>query len=434
MKTITLVIFLLFYPISKAQTTNEDLSANLKNKLKLSNPEFKADGKIKKLDSLVDSKDYVIDLKGFTKKMISVYLSDVSDLSFSKSYAVLDNSEGKLFLGGTFNISSDKYFLTLGAKSNIKDGFSNYFKDNRLNNDIGISSKLVITYGGKLYHNSVDKDQINKIVDNRKKMYLEKLIQIDDDLTSFQKINVLDDPVNSRREFFKEKIEEKAEEFTKSEIDYIAKNNIYNQVSFGWISIEGYVPVSNSVYKVSKDIFSEPYETKFSPFSMSVSGNFWWFVPTTKTMKSAILGKIYKGSNLITLKGDLVFNNTILANQITSLSFDEYQSYMPSANSIQYLVKTDSDERYVGDYKEFVTPKLSLRYIYIYPFKNFNVGVRVSAEKSFGYSNFFDWKLGIPFSFKDSEGNTKINFEIITQKTMNTRSTGINIGLPLQKF
>lgn len=167
---------------------------------------------------------------------------------------------------------------------------------------------------------------------------------------------------------------------------------------------------------------------------MSVSGNFWWFVPTTKGMDSAILNKIYKGSNLITVKADMVYNNSILANQLTILSFDEYQAYLPAVNSMQYLVKTNSDERYVGDYKEFITPKLSLRYVYIYPFKNFNLGFRVSAEKSFGYSSFFDWKLGIPFSFKDSDGNTKINFEIITQKTMGIRSTGINIGLPLQKF
>lgn len=430
MKTMISIIFLLCYTILSAQS----LSTDLKKKLKLSNKEFIENSKIKALDSLVDSNDYMIDLKGFTKKMISIYLSDVSDLSFSKSYAVLDNSDGKLFIGGTFNISSDKYFLTLGAKSNIKDGFSNYFKDNKLNNDIGISSKFVLTFGGHLYHNSVDKNQINQIINNRKKIYLEKLIQIDDNLTTFKKSNVLDDSLKHKEEFLSQKINNKKEEFTVNENDYVAKNDIYNQLSFGWVSIEGYVPISNSVYKISKDISSQFSEVKFAPFSMSVSGNFWWFVPTTKDMDSAILNKIYKGSNLITVKADMVFNNSILANQLTILSFDEYQTYLPAINSMQYLVKTNSDERYVGDYKEFITPKLSLRYVYIYPFKNFNLGFRVSAEKSFGYSSFFDWKLGIPFSFKDSDGNTKINFEIITQKTMGIRSTGINIGLPLQKF
>jgi hypothetical protein len=431
MKTILLLILMLSYTSSYAQEKSDAIPVSLKDRLKLNNPEVK---EITAFDNLVIEENHLIDLKGFTKKMISIYLSDVSDLSFSKSYAVLDNSDGKLFIGGTFNLKSDRYFLTVGAKSNIKDGFANYFKDNRLNNDMGISSKLIFTFRGRLYHDSADESQFNQILKNRKKLYLQKLAEIDDDLTTFQKSNVLEDSKDSKDEFISQKIDEKKEEFTNSENEYVADKELYNQLSFRWISIEGYAPVSSSVYKISNDIVSQSSEVKFLPFSISASGNFWWFIPKSKYIKKSIFGEIIKGSNLFTIKGDLVLNNSILANQITSLSFDEYQSYTPTANNTHYLVKTNSDERYVGEYKEFITPKLSLRYVYIYPFKKFNLGVRLSGQKSFGYSEFFDWKLGIPFSFKDSDGNTKINFEIITQETMKIRSTGINIGLPLQKW
>lgn len=41
-------------------------------------------------------------LNSFFATKISTYLSEASDLSLSKAYAVLDDSDGRLFLGGTF--------------------------------------------------------------------------------------------------------------------------------------------------------------------------------------------------------------------------------------------------------------------------------------------------------------------------------------------
>lgn len=407
-----------------------------------------------KLDTLINDENFVLDLHELTGKIISNYLSDVSDLSLSKSYAVLDNSEGKLFLGSTFNLGStfkgqeNNSFVTVGVKSNVKEGFSNYFGENKLNNDIGISLKYIIKSGGTLYHNSknnknVNEDQYKQILNSRKKLFLEKMSQLDSDVTKFKKNYLLEypddynlkDTLVNKKEFVNSKIIEKGGEFIKDEVEYIAKNKIYNQISFWWFSMEGYIPVTPSVYKTSKDIFSKENQQKFSPYSFSFSANRWWSIPKTKDVETKyFINRIFKGNYLISIKADLVYNNSILTNQITTLNFDEFQTYLPQMNNTYYLVKTNSNEMYVGDYKEFITPKLLLKFVYIYPFENLNVGARFSIEKSFGYSSFLNWKIGVPFSFKDKDGNTKINFEIVKQNVMNINSIGINIGLPLQKF
>lgn len=435
MKTQILLIVLFIYGISYSQTDKrEKRSDTIKEKLNLSSKEL---NEPLILDTLVNSEKFALNSYGIMRKLSSIYLSDISDLSYSKAYVVLDNSEGKLFLGGTFNLNTKEntYFLTIGAKANVKDGFSEYFKQSKINNDIGFSGKLIINFGESLWHNKANTDQKKKILNNRKLVYAQKLIKLDDELGNYNRINNILEADESKEAFLKKKDNEKAKELIDEENEFIVDNKLFNQTALAWTTLDVYVPVTQTEYNVSKDIYSAFSQKSFYPFSVSVSANYWLFIPATKKIRTRFFtNRIYKSSSLFSVKVDLVNNNSILADQIKMLSFDEYETYSPTVNNLMYLVKTDSKDIFIGDFERFLTPKLSAKYVFQYPFKNFSIGARVSVEKSFGKVNFLDWKIGIPFSFNDDDNNTKINFELVTQNVMNIRSTGINIGLPINKF
>jgi len=377
------------------------------------------------IQSLVNSKDFVLDVSKVTNKLSSNYLSGVSDLSLQKTYIVLDNSEDRLFIGGTLRLNNTgKYFLTVGAKANTKDGFASFFNSNKLNNDIGVSAKLVFRLWNPLYHNVQNTNQRDQIIAYRLKLSNEIQKEIDEAKGTMDK----EDLVNFEQA--------KIEELKQKEAEYVIEKKLYNQLNLLWGSLESYIPVSNSVFNTVQEITLDPVERSFYPLSFSGSLNYWIFIPRTQKDIKTRYGftGIYKSNVLITLRGDLEASNSILSNDIATMSFAEYQEYQPAANNVVYLVKTNEKDLYVGDYKTFWIPKLSAKAVYMYPFESFSIGARLSVEKTFGVKSSVNWKIGIPFSINNEDSDAKINFEILTQEQYGVHSTGINIGLPIGRF
>jgi len=377
------------------------------------------------IQSLMNSEDFVLDISKVTNKLSTNYLSGVNDLSFEKTYIVLDNSEDKLFIGGTLKLSdTGKYFLTIGAKANTKDGFANFFNGTKLNNDIGVSAKLVFRMKEGIYRNIINTDQVNAVKRNRKKLGEKLQKEIDEAQNTMSEGDI--------QELKKEKLEE----FKEKEAEYVIEKKLYNQLNLFWGSVESYIPVSNSVYNTVREITLDPAERNFRPLSFSGALNYWIFIPRTQLGVRNRLGLpgILKSNLLFTLRGDLQASNSILAEDIATMSFAEYQEYQPAANNAVYLVKTNEKELYVGDYKTFWIPKISAKAVYMYPFESFSIGGRLSVEKTFGVKSSVNWKIGIPFSINNEDNDAKINFEILTQEQYGVHSTGINIGLPIGQF
>lgn len=94
----------------------------------------------------------------FFASKTSSYLSQASDLSLAKAYAFFDNSDGRLFVGGTVEPGNkDAKVLplyTLGVKANVKDGFSTLFDANSSASDMGISFKITLLGNGKIHSNT----------------------------------------------------------------------------------------------------------------------------------------------------------------------------------------------------------------------------------------------------------------------------------------
>ncbi|TAF60344.1 MAG: hypothetical protein EAZ58_13290, partial [Flavobacterium sp.] len=131
-------------------------------------------------------------LNTFFATKVSTYLSEATDLSLSKAYAVLDNSDGRLFLGGTFNTKQStnefqRFLFTAGLKTNVKDGFASIFGGNGINNDIGISFKTSIFGRGSIWFDENSASQKDKVENKRTEIVNELLGDFDTELSKFKR-------------------------------------------------------------------------------------------------------------------------------------------------------------------------------------------------------------------------------------------------------
>lgn len=129
-------------------------------------------------------------LNSFFATKISTYLSEASDLSLAKSYAVLDNADGRLFVGGTFDKRQStnerlRFLLTVGVKANVKDGFAGLTNPKGINNDIGLSFKLTLFGSGSIWYGEAQKDTLK---DKRQEIVNELTYDFDTELTKLKRI------------------------------------------------------------------------------------------------------------------------------------------------------------------------------------------------------------------------------------------------------
>lgn len=368
-------------------------------------------------------------LNVFFANKVSTYLSEASDLSLSRSYAVLDNSDGRLFLGGTFNAKKDnrefqRFLFTAGVKANVKDGFANLFGSGKINNDIGLSLKGTIFGRGIIWFDKDPKTQKNKVQRKRVQIVNELLSDFDRDLTKYRNnLTGLSDSEDDVKNYISEYEEEMATKLAEKESDFIIKKKLFNLAHTWWVSFDLYLPVTESSYKTVADFSTTSVKnTAYRPYELNVIYSNLW--EKNKREGGTIFGK---GVTLLTFKGSLIANNSVNASLIDSYSFDKYLTQTSVVDTL-FLAKLKSNSVYVGNFEQFITPRLSGRFVYM-PFQF--IGLSAAFEKSFGKVDDLNWRLGIPVSLKDKEGKSKINFEVVWREIGKDHSFGLSVGLPI---
>ena len=370
-------------------------------------------------------------LNSFFTTKTSTYLSQATDLSLSKAYAVLDNTDGRLFIGGTFNQkkkNSDfsRFLFTLGAKANVKDGFSKIFASNTFNNDIGLSLKTTLFGRGTIWFNkdTDPKSQKEKVAHKRAQLNNELLNEFKDELAKFKANQVSsEEAANELTAYIDDSEEEKKEKFATEEAKFLIKKKLFNVSHTWWLSLDAYVPVTKSTYEITPDFKSTKSNTEdYRPYEVNlVYTNFWEKNIWTNNPL------LWKGTTLLTFKGSLIANNSVGASMIDEYGFDKYLVQNTIIDTM-FLAKLKNNTVYVGDFEKFVTPKLSARFVYM-PVSF--IGVSCAVEKSFGKIDDFNWRLGLPVSLKDNEGKAKVNFEIIWKEVHKDHIVGLSVGLPI---
>ena len=369
-------------------------------------------------------------LNSFFATKTTTYLSQATDLSLSKAYAVLDNTDGRLFVGGTFNQkkkNSDfsRFLFTLGAKANVKDGFSKIFTSNAFNNDIGLSLKVTLFGRGTIWFDKDESSQSQKAKVARKREQLtnELMTEFKDEISKFKLNQGKSADADDLTDYINTNEEEKKEKFATEEAKFIINQKLFNVSHTWWVSIDGYLPVTESTYEVAKDL-KTPQSNKetYRPYEFNlVYTNFW--------EKNKFIGNPFPlpGTTLWTVKASLIGNNSVKASLIDEYGYDKYL-LQNTIDDTAFLAKLKTNTVYVGDFKKFMTPILSSRLVYMpLPF----IGVSGAIEKNFGEVDAFNWRLGLPVSLKDNEGKAKVNFEIVWKEIQKEHVIGLSIGLPI---
>ncbi|MBK9765178.1 MAG: hypothetical protein IPO87_18020 [Flavobacteriales bacterium] len=92
------------------------------------------------------------------------------------------------------------------------------------------------------------------------------------------------------------------------------------------------------------------------------------------------------------------------------------------------LVQLDGQETVgIGEYARFDTYKVGGRLVWMpCPW----IGLSGELERWIGDYEPVNWKLGVPFSFKNEKGERAINFEVQWREQHDVHSVGISVGLP----
>jgi hypothetical protein len=370
-------------------------------------------------------------LNSFFATKTSTYLSQATDLSLSKAYAVLDNTDGRLFIGGTFNqkkknSDTSRFLFTLGAKANVKDGFAKIFASNSFNNDIGLSLKVTLFGRGTIWFDEDAGLMSQKAQVAHKRALLKKALikESKEEVAEFKATqDKTADGAEELTKYINTNEEEKREKFATEEAKFIINKKLFNVSHDWWVSLDAYMPVTESTYEIATDFKStQSNKENYRPYEVNlVYTNFW--------EKNKFIGNpfLLPGTTLLTVKGSLIANNSVKASLIDEYGYDKYLVQNLIIDTM-FMAKLKNNTVYVGNFEKFVTPRLSARFVYM-PVSF--IGVSSAIEKSFGKIDDLNWRLGLPVSLKDNEGKAKVNFEIVWKEVHKEHVIGLSVGLPI---
>ncbi len=370
-------------------------------------------------------------LNVFFARQVTSYLSSSSNLSFSSAYATLNSENDRLTIGGVISNRKTKNqklstVFQVGLEANVKNGFSEIYKSGEAQNDIGINLKLtgiskgiikMTTSGGgnqkqklSLYRESL----VKELNDERKKKLTPYESKLSKSLPNeeYETINSFYESIDSE---YTIKYAEKAAEF-------ITSTNNYTSSIMKWITLDLYLPITNSEYKFSNNINAPEFRTEdFYPARASIIPSLLYSRPK--------LGIIFTSVDFGVFQNDVVKTD-----QVKTIEFGDYVSQ--GGTDTLNIARFNNDTVYLGAYDSFLTYKIGAELTYFLPGKMNYTGLNLGFEKQWSKSDFSstNYKIGIPFSLKDKEGKPKVNFVLLWREKFKKRSIGITIGLPIGEF
>lgn len=404
-----------------------------------------------KLPNLKKNEENLFDkrmMNAFFTNRVSNYMSTSSDINFAKGYALLDNSDGRLFIGGTWNPRENKaaktrYLVTAGVKSNVKDQFASLYEGGKMQNDIGLSFKFTVIGNGCIGIGSESKKNFEKIRVRRELMLAGFERKIQNDIDDFEK--TLDKAYPQRNtpkadaetihkisydeqldEYVKKQYKKYEEEIANAEAESVYDNNLFTYAWDHWLGIEVYYPITSSKYNIADSLrVFKPREEEYKPIAASLT--------YTNVFEMPHLGKF-----MLMLGTGIQQNNSVKAEDIKKYSYDQYlvqsiKDTLPGTSFPDTLLMASlkKDDVYVGKYENWFGPQLRGKFVWM-PFDF--IGVSISGELNYrnGNSNYFNenknWTIGIPVSLNDKDGERLVNFELQWREVAQEHSVGISVN------
>ncbi|MDN3547347.1 hypothetical protein [Mucilaginibacter aquaedulcis] len=378
----------------------------------------------------------------FLNNKVSSYLSDGTDLSLYKNYVNLNTAEGRLSINHNFHqpVDSDDYvrsFVIVGARVNVANTYSSRFSNKYFNNQLGFA--LQKTWMGKpvTHYNNCDSQKF--AIDAQRAVLLNSLAaelktkasDYERALDSVKQSEVPGQSLTSarntlRRDFYAALRLEYLQKFSEAQSDLLVQSNNFNLVTDNWTTFGVYLPIIPQKFQVGTDVGSDVSQRHNYPFEV--------FLTHTRFFESPKIGRIF-----FTLNGKGFVNNAIQS----GLLYQADVNGSPAANGTE-IVTINGGNRFIGNYRNFFTPAVSGKLVYIPG--NSHVGVSFRMEKNFGTYHALNSILGIPIVLIDKKGAPAINFEcqllfVDMSNTIgkiqlpgNKTSIGVTVGIPFSKI
>jgi len=377
-------------------------------------------------------------LNTFFAQKISTYLSATSDLSLRRTYAVWDNTDGRVLVGGTFlpYEASDGFapaLLTAGIKANVKDKFVPLHNKNGINNDIGFCLKGTFLGNGRIYYDEDTSKASQKSQLTKERLRLSKLLFYDfhEELSKFRIINKESSDLDTLlKSFISDYTNNMRKQFAVKEAEYIEEKKLYNLAFRWWGGVDFYLPITESTYKTIPNFSTTSISTNtYRPYEANATLNFFWRKQNYRCGPDIWDIFLHEGTTLITAKYSFLINNSINAGIMESNVLDKYIIQSTNIDTL-FLAKLSSQSVYVGNFETFVTHRISLRYVWMPTW----VGLSGMVEKCWGNGDQkenVNWRIGAPFSIRGEKMKTEINFEVVWQEVNKKHSFGLSVGLPI---
>jgi hypothetical protein len=229
-----------------------------------------------------------------------------------------------------------------------------------------------------------------------------------------------------RRDFYAALRLEYLQKFSEAQSDLLVQSNNFNLITDNWTTFGVYLPVIPQKFQVSADLASAISQRHNYPFEV--------FLTHTRFFESPNIGRIF-----FTLNAKGFLNNAIQSGLLYQADVNETSV----TNGVE-TVTINQGNRFVGNYRNFFTPAVSGKLVYIPG--NSHVGLSFRVEKNFGTYRELNSILGIPIVLIDKKGAPAINFECQllfadmsntigkTQLPGNKTSIGLTVGIPFSKI
>jgi len=378
----------------------------------------------------------------FLSNKVSSYLSGNEDLSLYKNYVNINAAEGMISINHNFHqpVDSDDWvrsFVVVGARVNVANAYSAKTANRYYDNQLGFTIQK--TWMGKPQTYYAANGDFRKEMDAARALMVNTLAQnINKKAEEFEQSlnalkqdevpgqNLTDVKSKLRKTFYASLRADYLLQFSEQQSELMINSANFNLVTDNWTTFGVYIPVIPQKFMVSDDVNAQVNKHYNYPLEVFVSHTRFWESPK--------LGRFF-----LTFAGKGFVNNAVQSGSLFSADVTGTQG-LDGANT----VTINNGDRYIGQYKNFITPVAAGKLVYI-PGTS-HVGVSFRIEKNWGTYKALNSIIGIPIVLIDKKGVPAINFEVQlllqdmnnslkdTHLSYNKTAVGLTVGIPFSKI
>jgi hypothetical protein len=349
------------------------------------------------------------------EKRVSSYLAGTSNLSLSKFYAIYSTDNDRLDLGINFPVYGNDRKLRLVInpifQSDVKKNFAAFNKDGKEQTNMRAGIKLSFPIIPLSYVNfpkaSSDRNPRLRLqvlrTDQYKKMLKEKEEAVKpDSITLISGTKPIKRPSTNLKEG--EQRKKSIEDYNKlatAEVDLIEKG-YYSSITTGWISIWGFLPISDHNYWITPDINTNFSEQSYRPWEFNLQGT---YLKDFRVLGTFTVSFGYKSYG----------NNSASAGLMTTVDFLTYNN-LPAVGSTQHAAVTKQRKGFIGQQDHFTTENLNMQLVWMSPLRTtwIRPGLSFYRESNRGRYSPLNYRFGLPISIQGKE--KPINLELQYQR------------------